>query len=484
MTKTVHIKTKYSHPPGISFIAHNDLSCSLITCGEDGEVRIWHDDDFEAYTVAESCTALATKDDKLFVGTERCTVAVFYVESGLPDGHLMSFQLPATFITTTHNSGLVIAGSAGSIKYLTGHRAPILALACDAHDKILCSSSCDGTIRLWNIESQTVLKSFELLSSCQDCSMAKLFCRVCWAFDDQVLIPCKLNVTVVDSKLLRVDSVFATEFYSGRTQFDGCQSVAFCKFSQLVIVGFGEGTLRVYNKQHTVMATYSTMRQQVILQLVIIPYKSSNPEFKFAFITKQGYTGMFKYSKLAIDDHNAHSTIAENYDDVFKDDDEFDLDSQQEDISLDAVKEAINEKYSNLEDIDLDDVSMIKEELIDETASIQIVQYRQPSSTPIDNRYCILVWNDVGAIFKFEENNENSIDVEFHDNSHHHNIYISNENTKFFAADLSSEAIALASDKRIRCILYGLSALSRVEWETDCFGANETLKVHFKDFSY
>jgi len=40
---------------------------------------------------------------------------------------------------------------------LEGHEAPILSIGIDPNARLLISSSCDGTFRVWNIQDQTQL---------------------------------------------------------------------------------------------------------------------------------------------------------------------------------------------------------------------------------------------------------------------------------------------------------------------------------------
>lgn len=60
--------------------------------------------------------------------------------------------------------------------------------------------------------------------------------------------------------------------------------------------------------------------------------------------------------------------------------------------------------------------------------------------------YSVQVWNSVGIIRQYNNEEENSIDVEFHDTSVHHAIHIPNT-SNYTMADLSSEAVLLATER-------------------------------------
>jgi chromosome transmission fidelity protein 4 len=68
----------------------------------------------------------------------------------------------------------------------------------------------------------------------------------------------------------------------------------------------------------------------------------------------------------------------------------------------------------------------------------------QPSSTPhaLPERY--MAWNSIGLITQFNKDDDESIDIEFHNASLHHTIHIKNQ-YGYSMADVSKEAVVLAS---------------------------------------
>ncbi|XP_055956796.1 WD repeat and HMG-box DNA-binding protein 1 [Patella vulgata] len=84
----------------------------------------------------------------------------------------------------------------------------------------------------------------------------------------------------------------------------------------------------------------------------------------------------------------------------------------------------------------------------------------QPGSTPVHLSSRFMKWNCVGIIRQYNNDEENSIDVEFHDTSTHHPLHISN-NMDYTMADLSSEAVVLASHtyddtpSKLTCMHFG-----------------------------
>lgn len=54
------------------------------------------------------------------------------------------------------------------------------------------------------------------------------------------------------------------------------------------------------------------------------------------------------------------------------------------------------------------------------------------------------MWNNVGIIRQYVSEEENSIDIEFHDTTTHHALHIDNK-SEYVLADLSTQAVLLAS---------------------------------------
>jgi chromosome transmission fidelity protein 4 len=62
------------------------------------------------------------------------------------------------------------------------------------------------------------------------------------------------------------------------------------------------------------------------------------------------------------------------------------------------------------------------------------------------SKFCVKqVWNDVGLIIQYNSDDEQSINVEFHDTATHHAIHVNNT-LAYNLADLSSSAVLLASE--------------------------------------
>ena len=55
-----------------------------------------------------------------------------------------------------------------------------------------------------------------------------------------------------------------------------------------------------------------------------------------------------------------------------------------------------------------------------------------------------MVWNNIGIITQFMKENDESIDIEFHNATYHHTIHLKNQ-FGYTMADMSKEAIVMGS---------------------------------------
>lgn len=68
----------------------------------------------------------------------------------------------------------------------------------------------------------------------------------------------------------------------------------------------------------------------------------------------------------------------------------------------------------------------------------------QPASTPITCPERFMTWNNIGLITQFNKENDDSIDIEFHEASYHHTIHLKNQ-VGYTMGDVSKSVVVLAS---------------------------------------
>lgn len=106
----------------------------------------------------------------------------------------------------------------------------------------------------------------------------------------------------------------------------------------------------------------------------------------------------------------------------------------------------------------------------------------QPSSTSGKLAESFMKWNEIGIVRRFrstEEKDEETIDVEFHDQDVHHSIHHNNTDD-FSIADLSTEALILASQKSSENTSSLLLCYNFITWDD----SNKEWKVQLPDNEY
>ncbi|KAK8379126.1 hypothetical protein O3P69_019158 [Scylla paramamosain] len=153
--------TRYAHFEGHTDVCYSSDGRYIITCGTDGEVRVFEgldDDDCKTHVVADCASAIAYRDGSFLVGNDSNLVQAFTLEDGSPCGIITRFSAPSTHIVVSADGKTVAcAGSdmtirvhdtvAGKDRELTGHKAPVMSVALDPKGIFLASSSCDGSVR-------------------------------------------------------------------------------------------------------------------------------------------------------------------------------------------------------------------------------------------------------------------------------------------------------------------------------------------------
>uniref|UniRef100_A0A4W4FPW2 WDHD1 first WD40 domain-containing protein n=1 Tax=Electrophorus electricus TaxID=8005 RepID=A0A4W4FPW2_ELEEL len=203
---------RYGHSEGHTDVCFDDEGRCIVTCGSDGDVRVWEgldDDDPKSINVGEKAYAVALKSGKLVTAVSNNTVQIHTFPDGDPDGILTRFTTNANHVTFNFAGTRVAAGSSDFMvkvievmdssqqKALRGHAAPVLSVAFDPTDEFLASSSCDGSVAVWSLENQTQVANWAVLQKSSDVSNAKSLCRLAWQpHSGQVLISVPVDTTI------------------------------------------------------------------------------------------------------------------------------------------------------------------------------------------------------------------------------------------------------------------------------------------------
>ncbi|NXJ71286.1 WDHD1 protein, partial [Rostratula benghalensis] len=496
-------------------------SC-IVTCGSDGDVRIWEnldDDDPKSINVGEKAYSCALKNGRLVTAVSNNTVQIHTFPEGAPDGILTRFTMNANHVTFNSDGSKIAAGSSDFMvkvvevtdsskqKTFRGHDAPVLSLTFDPRDVYLASASCDGSVRVWKMADQTCVTSWPLLQKCNDVINAKSICRLSWQPGS--------------GKLLAVPVDKAVKLYTRdtwETQFDLWDTfitqplnvVAWSPSGQYLAAGSVDGSIVVWNVE-----TQECMERMKHEKNYSICGLAWHPKYRqIAYTDTEGNLGLLENigdGKKPND--KVASAVAKDYNDLFdgEDDDYLNGDMMEPESSPkaganeddgaddDLVPTSGHQRWAIIDDDDNSlDIGMIKanSHLLDKEedddqidgfpalppSSTQRPFYDGPmptpkqkpfqsGSTPAHLMHRFMVWNSVGIIRCYNDEQDNAIDVEFHDTSIHHATHLPNS-LNHTMADLSAEAVLLACESteelasKLHCIHFS-SWDANKEWTVD-----------------
>uniref|UniRef100_A0A8C5XEU0 WD repeat and HMG-box DNA-binding protein 1 n=1 Tax=Microcebus murinus TaxID=30608 RepID=A0A8C5XEU0_MICMU len=519
---------RYGHTEGHTDVCFDDSGSCIVTCGSDGDVRIWEDlddDDPKSINVGEKAYSCALKNGKLVTAVSNNTIQVHTFPEGVPDGILTRFTTNANHVVFNGDGTKIAAGSSDFLvkvvdvmdssqqKTFRGHDAPVLSLSFDPKDIFLASSSCDGSVRVWQISDQTCAISWPLLQKCNDVINAKSICRLAWQPKNGKLLAIPVEKSV---KLYRRETWSHQFDLSDNFISQTLNIVTWSPCGQYLAAGSINGLIIVWNVETTdCMERVKNEKGYAICGLAWHPTCD-----QISYTDAQGnlgvlenvcnLTGKTSSSKVS-------SRVEKNYDDLFDGDDESNagdflndnaveipsfskgiINDDEDDDDLMMASGRPRQRSHILEDdensVDVTMLktasSLLKEEEDDQEGSIHslplVTSHRplyegpmptprqkpfQSGSTPLHLTHRFMVWNSVGIIRCYNDEQDNAIDVEFHDTSIHHATHLSNT-LNYTIADLSHEAILLACEStddlasKLHCLHFS-SWDSSKEWMID-----------------
>ncbi|XP_036354966.1 WD repeat and HMG-box DNA-binding protein 1-like [Octopus sinensis] len=479
---------RYGHSPGHTDVCYDDSGRYILSCGTDGDVRIWdgfNDSDAMSYQIGEKVFAVLYKNHKFYTASDVNSIQIYTFPDGIADGMVTRFTAPANHMCFNRAGTILVAGASDFMikitdvrsskqKSLQGHEAPILSVALHPKGLFLASSSCDGSYRVWSMSTHTSLKTWNGLARCSDVSLAKSLCRLCWdPLGENLLVPVEKEIIVYDTKTWNKTAALTDAKIKDTISilmFSSCQKyLAASCFDGLLLIFDWSKRLCIQSYKH----------EKTFTAICWNPIKSS----EIIFTDNEGQIGLFENVLSTAASKNtsaeqpavttsdpASATVDNNLDD---DDDAFDdLDDEMlsgaigPDIpSVDAGEQSDNEFSAKLnpeaifdDDASKDGASNMSdgestttEQPLKPTAAVPYNEPKillqkpfQPGSTPDHLSQRFMKWNAVGIVKQYNADGENSIDIEFHDTAVHHSIHLNN-NVGYTMADISKECVLLGS---------------------------------------
>uniref|UniRef100_A0A2K5EDH7 WD repeat and HMG-box DNA-binding protein 1 n=1 Tax=Aotus nancymaae TaxID=37293 RepID=A0A2K5EDH7_AOTNA len=449
---------RYGHTEGHTEVCFDDSGSFIVTCGSDGDVRIWEDlddDDPKFINVGEKAYSCALKNGKLVTAVSNNTIQVHTFPEGVPDGILTRFTTNANHVVFSGDGTKIAAGSSDFLvkivdvmdssqqKTFRGHDAPVLSLSFDPKDIFLASASCDGSVRVWQISDQTCAVSWPLLQKCNDVINAKSICRLAWQPKSGKLLAIPVEKSV---KLYRRETWSHQFDLSDNFISQTLSIVTWSPCGRYLAAGSINGLIIVWNVE-----TKDCVER--------VKHEKG---YAICGLAWHPACGQISYT-----DAEGNLGLLENV--------------------CDPSGKTSSSKISMLKT----GSSLLKEEEEDDQEggihSLPLVTSQRPfydgpmptpqqkpfqsGSTPLHLTHRFMVWNSIGIIRCYNDEQDNAIDVEFHDTSIHHATHLSNT-LNYTIADLSHEAILLACEStdelasKLHCLHFS-SWDSSKEWMID-----------------
>ncbi|XP_064622093.1 WD repeat and HMG-box DNA-binding protein 1-like [Lineus longissimus] len=476
---------RFAHSEGHTDLCYDDCGRYMLTSGAEGDVRVWQgidDDDAVSHRAGEKVYAIAFRNNRFYTASDTNTVHAHTFPEGNPDGVVTRFTAPVNHMVLNKTGTKLAAGASdftvklvdvknNEQKVMRGHEAPILSIALDPKEKYLASSSCDGTVRIWNIDTQSCVKSINAIPKCNDFSLSKTLCRIEWHPDDGKCIAVPLDKEI---RIYERDTWDNMRYYTDVTVKEPISIATFSPCGKFLAAACRDGAMFVWNFETKTRVI--SERHDKSLPICALKW---NPKgnHELAYCDTEGQLGVLEnvvsveqedeqedamsaaqYASLFADDDDDNDMIAAsnmgNAPDIGVDDDDDD------DNSLEKLKKrimGIDDENSK----DIDSMSKVTDNDLDSMLgdiprpAPQIIQagYKptplqrpfQSSSTPVQLSQRFMVWNSVGIIRQYSTEEENSIDIEFHDTATHHAMHVTND-LGHTMADMSSEAVVLACE--------------------------------------
>nr|XP_039324585.1 LOW QUALITY PROTEIN: WD repeat and HMG-box DNA-binding protein 1 [Saimiri boliviensis boliviensis] len=520
---------RYGHTEGHTEVCFDDSGSFIVTCGSDGDVRIWEDlddDDPKFINVGEKAYSCALKNGKLVTAVSNNTIQVHTFPEGVPDGILTRFTTNANHVVFSGDGTKIAAGSSDFLvkivdvmdssqqKTFRGHDAPVLSLSFDPKDIFLASASCDGSVRVWQISDQTCAVSWPLLQKCNDVINAKSICRLAWQPKSGKLLAIPVEKSV---KLYRRETWSHQFDLSDNFISQTLNIVTWSPCGRYLAAGSINGLIIVWNVEtKDCLERVKHEKGYTICGLAWHPACG-----QICYTDAEGNLGLLENvcdPSGKTSSSKVSSRVEKNYNDLFDGDDTSNAgdflndnaveipsfskgivndDEDDEDLMMASgrprQRSHILEDDENSVDISMlkTGSSLLKEEEEDDQEgdihNLPLVTSQRPfydgpmptppqkpfqsGSTPLHLTHRFMVWNSVGIIRCYNDEQDNAIDVEFHDTSIHHATHLSNT-LNYTIADLSHEAILLACEStdelasKLHCLHFS-SWDSSKEWMID-----------------
>ncbi|KAI0215234.1 WD repeat and HMG-box DNA-binding protein 1 [Lamellibrachia satsuma] len=501
---------RYAHSEGHLDMCYDETGKYLLTCGSDGDVRMFdgfEDDDPISHRVGDVVYAIACKNERFYTASDDNAVRAHTLTEGDVDRIVTRFTAPATHLAFNCAGSKLIAGACDfTVKIVDvesseqcmfqGHTAPILSVALHPQETFLASSSCatdgicldvfldemyirmypvfqassscDGSVRIWNVSDQKVVKIISGLPKTNDFGSTKTLCRLAWDKQGKYLaVPMDNEVKVFETETWELAFSLKDDAIKEMASI-----VCFTPCGKYLTLSTRDGTVVVWHFRTQKQVAVDCHEKRLTITALAWNPNGTN---ELSFCDNHGNLGVMENLLPSDIDESEVSVTQEKgnhlIDDIFDDaDDDMLLEASNrvslvdgDDASSDDDEASIGKikkRYSQmLEDDDSRDPD-VDSKLGDDAGATPVASVVPPtftqtyeptplqppfqsSTSPVHLSHRFMVWNSVGIIIQYNTEEENSINVEFHDTATHHAMHLVNT-LGHTMADLSSDAVLLA----------------------------------------
>ncbi|KAL6089318.1 hypothetical protein STEG23_015698, partial [Scotinomys teguina] len=448
------------------------------------------DDDPKSINVGEKAFSCALKNGKLVTAVSNNTVQVYTFPEGVPDGILTRFTTNANHVVFNGDGTKIAAGSSDFLikvvdvtdnsqqQTFRGHEAPVLSLSFDPKDIFLASSSCDGTVRVWNVsdQKQTCAISWPVLRKCNDVVNTRSICRLAWQpkAGNLLAVPVEKSESCTEERLGVIHLIFPIVL-SLRVKHE--KGYAICGLAWHPTCG---------------RICYTDVEGNLGILENVCDLSGKVSSNAVSSRVEKDYNDLFDGddTSSAGDFLNGHEVEIPSFPKGMINEDEDDDDLM---LPVDRLRRRshVLGDDENSADATVLKTDLHKEEGEDDQAgglhSLPLTKPQrpfydgpmptprqkpfQPSSTPLHLSHRFMVWNSVGIIRCYNDDQDSAIDVEFHDTSIHHATHLPNA-FNYTVGTLSHEAVLLACEStdelasKLHCLHFS-SWDSSKEWIVD-----------------
>ncbi|KAH0513600.1 WD repeat and HMG-box DNA-binding protein 1 [Microtus ochrogaster] len=469
---------RYGHTEGHTDVCFDDSGSFIVTCGSDGDVRMWEDlddDDPKSINVGEKAFSCALKNGKLVTAVSNNTVQVYTFPEGVPDGILTRFTTNANHVVFNRDGTKIAAGSSDFLvkvvnvmdnsqqQAFRGHDAPVLSLSFDPKDIfLLLAVPVEKSVKLYKRETWT--NPFDL----SDSSISQTLNIVTWSPCGQYLAAGTINGLIV---VWNVETKDCMERVKHEKGYAVC-GLAWHPTCGRICYTDVEGNLGILENVCDLSGKMSSSKVSSRVEKDYNDLFDGDDTSSAGDFLNDNAVEMPSFSKGIIDDEDEDDNLMLAADRLRRrshvlGDDENSADATMLNTGL-HKEEGEDDQAGSIHNLPL---TKSQRPFYDGPMPTPRQKPLQPSSTPLHLSHRFMVWNSVGIIRCYNDDQDSAIDVEFHDTSIHHATHLSNA-FNYTMGTLSHEAVLLACEStdelasKLHCLHFS-SWDSSKEWIVD-----------------